>query len=111
MELSSLDRKLYDNVIQEIIFDTSKFEKFNEDPTLRQETSLQRFLSKLKQKNFSNENGYDRLYPSGSALACIHGTFKMHKFSSSDTFPKLRLIVSSIVTFNYDLAPSYTCST
>ena len=28
----------------------------------------------------------------------------MHKFSSSDSFPKLRLIVSSIGTFNYNLA-------
>ena len=28
----------------------------------------------------------------------------MHKFSSSDLFPKLRPIVSSIVTFNYNLA-------
>ena len=28
----------------------------------------------------------------------------MHKFSSNDRFPKLRLIVSSIGTFNYDLA-------
>ena len=27
----------------------------------------------------------------------------MHKFSSSDSFPKLRPIVSSIVTFNYNL--------
>ena len=44
------------------------------------------------------------MYPSGSAPACISGTPKMHKFSSSDTFPKLRPIVSSIGTFNYDLA-------
>ena len=28
----------------------------------------------------------------------------MHKFSSSDSFPKLRPIVSSIGTFNYNLA-------
>ena len=28
-----LDQKLYDNAIQEIISDTSKFEKLNEDPT------------------------------------------------------------------------------
>ena len=28
----------------------------------------------------------------------------MHKFSSGDTFPKFRLIVSSIGTFNYDPA-------
>ena len=28
----------------------------------------------------------------------------MHKFSSSDSFPKLRPVVSSIGTFNYDLS-------
>ena len=47
-----LDRKLYNNAIEEIISDTSKFEKLNEDPTLKREASLQRFLRKLKQKNF-----------------------------------------------------------
>ena len=45
-----LDRKLYDSAIQEIIPDTSKFEKLNEDPTLKREALLQRFLRKLKQK-------------------------------------------------------------
>ena len=44
------------------------------------------------------------MYPSGSAAACIYATPKMHKFSSSDSFPKLRPIVSSIDTFNYNLA-------
>ena len=39
-----LDQKLYD--------DTSKFEKLNEDQTLKREASLQRFLCKLKQKTF-----------------------------------------------------------
>ena len=46
----------------------------------------------------------DKLYPSGSALACIYGTPKMHKFSSSDSFPKPRLILSSIGTSNYNIA-------
>ena len=55
-------------------------------------------------KNFFIEIEYDKLYPSGSAPACIYGTPKMHKFSSSDSFPKLRPIVSSIGTFNYNLA-------
>ena len=44
------------------------------------------------------------MYPSGSTPARICGTPKMHEFSSSDTFPKICLIVSSIGTFNYDLA-------
>ena len=44
------------------------------------------------------------MYPSGSDLECVYGTAKMHKFSSSDTFPKFHPIVSSISTFNYNLA-------
>ena len=35
-----LDQNLYDNTIQEIISGTSKFEKLNEDPTLKREASL-----------------------------------------------------------------------
>ena len=53
---------------------------------------------------FTNEFEYDKLYPSGSAPARIYGTPKMYKFSSSDSFPKLRPIVLSIGTFNYNLA-------
>ena len=68
------------------------------------EVSLQRFLRKLKQKTFFNEIEYDKLYPSGSAPARIYCTPKMHNFSSSDSFPKLRPIVSSIGIFNYNLA-------
>ena len=70
---------------------------------MKREDSLQRFLRKSKQKNVFNENEYDKLYP-GFAPARIYGTPKMHKFSPSDSFPKLRPIVSSIGTFNYTLA-------
>ena len=48
------------------------------------------------------------MYPSGSAPSHIYGTPKVHKFSYSDTFPKLRRIVSSIGTFNYNL-PHFLC--
>ena len=44
------------------------------------------------------------MYPSGSARARIYGTPKMHKLSSSDSFPKLRPIFLSIGTFNFNLA-------
>ena len=71
---------------------------------MKREASPQRFLCKLKQKIFFNEIEYDKLHPSGSAPARIHGTPKMHKFTSSDLFPKLRPIVSSIGTFNYNLS-------
>ena len=44
------------------------------------------------------------MYPCGSAPAGTYGTSKMHKFSSSDAFPKLWLIVSFIGTFSYNLS-------
>ena len=50
----TLDRKLYDNAIQEIISNTSKLKKLNEDPTLKGQAALQRFLRKLRQKNLFN---------------------------------------------------------
>ena len=55
-----LDRKLYNNVIEEIVSNTSKFEKLNEDPTMKRQASLKRFLHKLKQKNLFNEIEYDK---------------------------------------------------
>ena len=48
-----------------------KFEKLNEDPTLKREVSLQRLLCKMKQKNFFNGIKYDKLDPSGSAFGRI----------------------------------------
>ena len=71
---------------------------------MKREASLQRFLRKLKQKNVFNEIEYDKLYPSGSAPTRLCGTPKMHEFSSSDSFHNLHPIVSSIGTFNYNLA-------
>ena len=53
-----LDWKLYDNAFQEIISDTFKFKKFNEDPNLKREASIQHFLRKLKQNNFFIDNMY-----------------------------------------------------
>ena len=44
------------------------------------------------------------MYPSRSAPARIYATPKMRKLSSTHSFPKLRPIVSSIGTFNYNLA-------
>ena len=44
------------------------------------------------------------MYPSGSAAALIYGAPKIQMFSSSYLCHKLRLILSSIENFNYDLS-------
>ena len=63
-----LDPKLYDNPIQEIIWNNAKFENLKEDPTLKREASIQRFLHKLKQKNFFKEIESDKLHRFGPSL-------------------------------------------
>ena len=62
------------------------------------------FYVNSNRNTFFNEKEFDKLYSSDSAPALIYGTPKMHKFFSSDSFPKHRPIVSSIGTFNYNLA-------
>ena len=116
-----LDQKLYSNAIQEIISDTSKFEKLNEDPTLKREASLQRFLCKLKQKNFFNKTEYDKLYPSGSSLACIYlasflcgllSPFVPNDYSCKGTFSFVSQIenenLSKNVLVSYDVTSLFT---
>ena len=71
---------------------------------MKREALLRRFLCKLKQKNFLHENEFNKFYLSGSAPGRVYGTPKMHKFSSNNSFPKLRPVVSSIGTFNHNLA-------
>ena len=55
-----LDWKLYNNAVEEIISDPSKYQKLNEDPTLKRKASLQRFLRKVKQKKIFNKTEYDK---------------------------------------------------
>ena len=101
--ICSLDQKLYNIAIPEILSDSSKFEKLNEDPTLEREASSQYFLCKLRQKIFLNENVYDKLYLSGSAPARIYRTPKCTNFPLVIHFFELCLVFSSIGTFNYNL--------
>ena len=56
-----------------------------------------------------NDLDHKFIYPSGSALDEIYGTPKMHKLTYSDSFPKLRSIVSSVETYDHNLA-KYLCN-
>ena len=64
------------------------------------------FYISWNKKKFFNGIGYDKFYLSGLAHieGCTGRTLKMHKFSSSDSFPKLHRIVLSVGIFNYNLA-------
>ena len=104
-----LDQKLYEKCMYEIINDGRKFKRLQRDVTLQRENQLQRFLRKLKKDGFLSDNIYNEIYPSGSLPARIYGLPKLHKLSPNHPTLKVRPIVSSISTYNYNLA-KYLCS-
>ncbi|XP_068735304.1 uncharacterized protein [Montipora capricornis] len=104
-----LDRTVYDSSILNIISDSSKFKKLKDDATLLREGQLQRFLRNLKKNDEIENTIYDKTYPSGSQPARIYGLPKMHKVQDHSSTPPFWPIVSSIGTYNYNLA-KYLCT-
>ena len=104
-----LDRSDYDQGILKIINDVSKFRPIKEDPTLLREGRLQRLLRKLKKDGHLDSDVYENIYPKGSQPARIYGLPKMHKDRGPNSAPPFRPIVSSIGTYNYNLA-KYLCN-
>ena len=104
----------YNRMIYDIINDKSKFKLLDGDPTINREKKLQRFLLSLKKKGMFSDEEYNKLYPTGSNIARIYGTPKIHKLSENlnnkEIIDKLKLrpIISSIGTYNYNLAKYLT---
>ena len=102
-----LDRSQYDKAIKEIISDKTRFKELHNMLLLNEK--IQRFLWTLKnEKKCLNNVDYKFIYQSGSAPAKIYGTPKVHKLTDFDSFPKPPKIVSSVGTYNYNLA-KYLC--
>ena len=99
-----MDRSMYDSSLLTITTDSRKIVKLEEDPTMKRETSLKNFLCALKRKNCLDGDIYKQLYPTGSQPARIYGLPKIHKLTSGSKNPPLRPIVSSLGTYNYNLA-------
>ena len=91
-----------------IINGSSKFRPTKEDPTLSREGRLQRLLRKLKKNGHLDNAVYENIYPKGSQRARIYGLPKLHKDFGANSTPPFRPIVSSIGTYNYNLA-KYFC--
>ena len=99
-----LDKYYYDTTLLSMIKDPEKFKKLEEDPTTSRETSLRNYLCSLRKKKLFDREAYLKLYPTGSQPARIYGVPKMRKMKNGDRNPSLRPIISSIGTYNYNLA-------
>ena len=103
-----LNRRFYMSKIYDIVNDKSKFLKLSSDATLRSEGKLQRLLRILKNKGFFTKEQYDNIYPCGSQPARIYGTPKTHKLRSPTDTLTFCPTVSSIGSYNYNLAKFLT---
>ena len=94
----------------DLLSDNFKFKKLESDLTLRTEGQLQRFLRNLKKNGLLDCNIYREIYPTGSHAIRLYSLPKLHKVKDPKTVtPPFRPIVSSIGTYNYNLA-KYLCS-
>ncbi|XP_069979446.1 uncharacterized protein [Penaeus vannamei] len=95
-----LNKTDYYSKISNILADSSKFkllDAYLSSHLLNREDKLNRFLRPIKET--INEDTYNSILASGSRPGCLYGLPKVHKIGTP-----LRPIVSSINTFNYNLA-------
>ena len=98
-----MDRQICINSCN-VINNASKFKPLTQDPTISREARLQRFLRKLKKNNSINEQTYKDMFSRGSQPARLYGLPKLHKLRNPNDTPPVRPIVSSMKSYNYNLA-------
>ena len=92
------NRRNYLNKIKQLISDGTKF-KLSHNPTKSRENSLISYLRNLKRDGVIDEATYSKVLPCGSTAGVLYGVPKVHK-----TDCPFRPIVSSVNTYNYNLA-------
>ena len=101
-----LDKTIYVNKMLNIISDSSKFVKINDDLdkyVLRVETKINNFLTKLKSLKAISESIYKTLRVTGSGPGILYGLPKIHKQNFSTVFP-FRPIFAAYNTPSFNLA-------
>ena len=104
-----MDRIIYKIFCLNIINDQNRFKLLSDDPTLFIEAKLQRLLRKLRKQGSLDDKTYQHVVPRGSQPARFYGLPMLHKQRDLNSSPPLRRIVSSVNTYNYNLA-KYLCS-
>ena len=105
-----LNRQDYFDSVASLLQNPGKFKKVQshvpskKELTEFREGQLQRYLLSLKKKNVISDDVYQMVYPVGSVPARLYGLPKMHKLRESGQKPPFRPILSSVGSYNYNLA-------
>ena len=97
-----MNRSDYVTKMNDILVDTSKFEKLNADPAVVMralEDKINRLLRTLKKESVIDEATYKKVFSSGAQPGLLYGLAKVHKLNTP-----MRPILSAVGTFNYELA-------
>ena len=97
-----LDKHEYINKVEEILNEKTKFKRILEDPfkyITKIEDKLARILRKLLKLKIITDETFKYLFSSGSSVGVLYGLPKIHKVNNP-----IRPILSTIGTFNYNLA-------
>ena len=85
--------------MKQLFSDVSKFQPLDYNPTKKREDSLSAYLRKLKKDKILDDETFNKILPKGSRPGILYGLPKIHKVGCP-----YRPIVSSINTYNYNLA-------
>ena len=99
-----MDKEEYINKVESILNDTTKFTPVTEEAHIavtKAEDKLINFLRSLKTQQVISNDTYKLVFPSGSSPGVLYSLPKIHKGLVNTP---VRPILSSIGTYNYDLA-------
>ena len=96
-----LKRSDYIKSLNSIFNNTSKFIKLDNDPTFTRLTTLQNYLSTLRNRGEISETEYKFLRPKSASFGRAHGLPKIHKHF--DNLPSFRPIVDTTTTAHYNI--------
>ena len=74
-----IDKTHYYNSTESLFNDTSKFTLLQEDPTLRNLSTVQTYLNTLHKRNEINLEDKNLMRPKFAQIGCAHGSRKIHK--------------------------------
>ena len=94
-----MDIKDYNDSINKLFADRTKFKISKEEPTNSRMTTLQNYIRKLKKQGQINDAEYKLLYHKNAKIGRAHGSAKIHK--DFERIPSLRPIIDTIGSTHY----------
>ena len=92
-----VDKVMHKSNVYELLNYESEFKRLTSDPTKLGEGQLQRYLRKLNNKGYFDENVYDDIYPAGSLPSRLYGYPKFIRLRTNLIYHLLDLLCHQLI--------------